>query len=156
MRSLASFGYVLLIGGTVLVPPSRGQVPVASAAGDDRVPVRFVHVDLEDGESGNRLAGMLRKRIENSDAMRSEGRSTLVVWLRTLTLPGVRDSGGATGESPGVAWAIVIDLEGQHVTDNIGFADSAGLASAAEGIAASLVEMARELAREKTIALHEP
>lgn len=155
MRSLADLGYLLLIAGTVLVSPSRGQVPVESAAGDDRVPVRFVHVDFDDGESGNRLADLLQNRIETSDAMRAEGRSTLVVWLRTLTLPGVRDSRGVPGESPGVAWAIVIDLEGQHITDNIGFADSDAIESSARGIAASLVEMARELAREKTIALNE-
>jgi hypothetical protein len=128
-----------------------GAVPVPAV--DDRVPVRFIHVDVDDGQPGMLLASTIRSLVQDSETLRADDASTMVVWLRTLTVafpaplrPG--DFRGATG----VAYSIVVDLKGRHVTDTLGFASSDSVVESAERIVANVDELALELTRAEAVA----
>ena len=147
--------FILLVAVTFLIPQSHAQDRSLSALAepDKRVPIRFVHVDSGD-VAGQRLAAAVKSRLTSSAAVRSEQGSVLVVWFRTLTIPAPFVSGiSLESASPfGVAYSIVVDLDGRHWTDNLGFAQTGAFEVTAESIVKSLDEMAREIADEGVVA----
>jgi hypothetical protein len=149
--------FILLVGVTGLSPRSHAQDRNiwASAEPDKRVPIRFVHVDTED-VAGQRLAAAVENGLKSSAAVRSEEGSVLVVWFRTLTIPAPFVSGIPLESAIpfGVAYSIVIDLDGRHWTDNLGFAQTGSFEVTAESIVKSLDEMAREIADEGVVAVN--
>lgn len=148
-RPSAALCILLVLCSSALPEVSSGQeyaaaVPIPKS--DDRIPVRFVHVDVTDGAAGLLLASSVRSLVADSGTLRADDSSTMVVWLRTLTIP-IPGAPTLTNERPNgsVAYSVIIDLAGKHITDTLGFTTAERSMESATGIVKSVDEMARRL-----------
>ena len=148
-RTSAVLCFLIVFCTTLWPEVSSGQeyaatVPVPKT--DDRIPVRFVHVDVTDGAAGQRLASNVRSLVGDSRTLRADDASTMVVWLRTLTVPTPGAPTFASEHPSGsVAYSVIIDLGGKHITDMLGFTTADRSMESATGIVESVHEMALRL-----------
>ncbi len=138
------FGTLALVVTPAASAQEFGDFPVPLV--DARVAVNFIHVDKDDGAPGILLAASVKDLVAASTTLRPDGGARMTVWLRTLTIP-------ATGASAaGVAYSVIVDVEGQHVTDTLGYTSRDGIDDSALRIVTTLDAMADELARTGALA----
>lgn len=139
----------LCFASAIVVPAQDHQghaVPAKRAAAfavGQPVPLSFVHVDNA-GAIGDSLAAAIEKQFAGLPMVVRQDEADLVVWLRTIDF--------ASDGVPIVAYSVIVDYDGRHVTDNLGLTSADRVTDAAVGLASLISRLSSELRATGTLA----